>query len=124
MEGTDDELLAGARARVGRVLKDKWHLDKLLGLGGMAAVYEATHRNRSRVAVKMLHPSLSLDREVRQRFLREGYVANSVEHDGVVRVLDDDVDEDGTAFLVLDLLEGETLDARWARAGGRLPVDE
>jgi eukaryotic-like serine/threonine-protein kinase len=124
MEGTDDELLAGARARVGRVLKDKWHLDKLLGLGGMAAVYEATHRNRSRVAVKMLHPSLSLDREVKQRFLREGYVANSVDHPGVVRVLDDDVDDDGTAFLVLDLLEGETLDARWAQAGGRLPVDE
>ncbi|MCU0680820.1 MAG: serine/threonine protein kinase [Polyangiaceae bacterium] len=124
MDGADDELLNGARARVGRVLKDKWHLDKLLGIGGMAAVYEATHRNRSRVAVKMLHPSLSLDRDVRQRFLREGYVANSVEHDGVVRVLDDDVDEDGTAFLVLDLLEGETLDARWARAGGRLPLDE
>ncbi|HEU4408080.1 MAG TPA: serine/threonine-protein kinase [Polyangiaceae bacterium] len=124
MDGADDELLEGARARVGRVLKDKWHLDKLLGLGGMAAVYEATHRNRSRVAVKMLHPSLSLDREVRQRFLREGYVANSVEHEGVVRVLDDDVDEDGTAFLVLELLEGETLDARWARGGGRLPIEE
>ncbi len=124
MDGADDELQAGARGRVGRVLKDKWHLDKLLGLGGMAAVYEATHRNRSRVAVKMLHPSLSLDREVRQRFLREGYVANSVEHEGVARVLDDDVDDDGTAFLVLDLLEGETLDARWARAGGRLPIEE
>ncbi|MBL8740575.1 MAG: serine/threonine protein kinase, partial [Myxococcales bacterium] len=45
-----------AEARVGSVLREKWRLDRLLGVGGMAAVYEATHRNGKRGAVKLLHP--------------------------------------------------------------------
>ena len=49
---------AAALARIGRVLCGKWRLDRLLGMGGMAAVYAATHRNGKRVAVKMLHPAL------------------------------------------------------------------
>ena len=50
----------------------------VLGAGGMASVYEATHRNGIRVAVKILHPEMSQDPEMCQRFLREGYVANKV----------------------------------------------
>ncbi len=76
----------------------------------MAVVYAATHRNRKRFAVKMLHPELSTRAEIRSRFVREGYVANSVEHPGVVSVLDDDVTEDGAAFLVMELLEGATIE--------------
>lgn len=68
----------------------------------------------------MLHPELSFDGEVRNRFLREGYVANSVGHRGAVQVDDDDVTEDGAAFLVMELLEGETIEARWERNGWRL----
>ena len=45
----------------------------------MASVYAATHRNGNRVAVKMLHGPLSVDPDIRRRFLREGYVANKVE---------------------------------------------
>jgi serine/threonine-protein kinase len=116
-----DPLTERARARVGTVLREKWRLDRLLGVGGMAAVYAATHRNGARVAIKILHQQLSIDRDVRERFLREGYVANSVSHRGVVRVLDDDVTDDGAIFFVMDLLEGETLDARWTREGPRLP---
>jgi serine/threonine protein kinase/tetratricopeptide (TPR) repeat protein len=101
----DDETVQRARARLGSVLKGKYRLDAILGIGGMATVYRATHRNRARFAVKMLHPDVSMRAEVRTRFLREGYAANSVEHPGVVRVVDDDV-EDGSAFLVMDLLEG------------------
>jgi serine/threonine-protein kinase len=120
----EDDLTLRARARVGQVLKDKWRLDRLLGVGGMAAVYAATHRNASRVAVKMLHVELSLDKVIRGRFLREGYVANTVDHPGAVRVLDDDVADDGSVFLVMDLLQGETLAARAQRAGGPLPAVE
>ena len=69
----------------GPTLKDKWRLEAAIGTGGMAAVYAATHRNGKRVAVKMLHPELARDAEVRARFLREGYVANTVEHPGAVR---------------------------------------
>jgi eukaryotic-like serine/threonine-protein kinase len=118
--GTVDER---ALARVGTTIAEKYRLEQLLGVGGMAAVYDATHRNGNRVALKMLHPELSIDREVRTRFLREGYVANKVDHHGVVRVLDDHEGDDGV-FLVMDLLEGESLDARVERAGGWLPIEE
>jgi serine/threonine-protein kinase len=99
-----------ARARIGTTLNGKYRLDRLLGVGGMASVYAATHRNNKRVAVKVLHTELSVLEEVRTRFMREGYVANTVEHPGAVAVLDDDAAEDGAAaFLVMELLEGETL---------------
>jgi len=114
-----DPLMVRAQQRIGQVLREKWRLDALLGVGGMAAVYAATHRNQKRVAIKMLHPELSFNSAVRQRFLREGYVANTVQHSGAVSVDDDDVSEDGCAFLVMELLDGETLDARWARKGRR-----
>jgi serine/threonine-protein kinase len=119
-----DPMVMRAQTRVGQVIKEKWRLDVLLGVGGMAAVYAATHRNGSRVAIKLLHPELSTHHEVRTRFLREGYVANAVGHEGAVRITDDDVAEDGAAFLVMELLDGETLEDRRVRSGGRLDEDE
>ena len=112
------------RARLGMVLQDKWTLDALLGVGGMAAVYAATHRNGKRVAVKVLHAEMSHDDEVKQRFLQEGYAANTIQHEGAVSVLDDDVAADGSAFIVMELLEGETVERRWERSGQRLPARE
>jgi len=107
------------QARVGSVLDQKWTLERLLGAGAMGAVYEARHRNGARAAVKLLHPMLAREPEVRERFLREGYAANKVEHKGAVRVLDDDVVEsgpdEGTAYLVMELLDGESLDDRQRR---------
>src|SRR5262249_19244525 len=55
------------------------------------------------------------------RFVDEGYAANRVGHPGAVSVLDDDVAEDGCAFLVMDLLEGETLESRILRSGPMAP---
>ena len=121
---TSDPLTNVARQRVGQVLRGKWRLDGLLGIGGMAAVFAATHRNGNRVAIKMLHPQVAIDPSIQQRFLREGYVANSIGHEGAVSVLDDDVTDDGAVFLVMELLEGETLDARAERLGGRLRLPE
>src|SRR6478736_495489 len=109
------ERVRSARARIGTVLKKKWHLDQLLGVGGMAAVYAATHRNKKRVAIKMLHAELSQDEAIRKRFLREGYIANSVAQRGAVAVDYDDVSEEGLAFLVMELLDGETIEHRWRR---------
>jgi serine/threonine-protein kinase len=113
-----------AEERIGSVLRGKYRLERILGVGGMATVYRAVHRNGSRVAVKVLHPELSLYGDVRVRFLREGYAANSIDHRGAVRVIDDDVGEDGAAFLVMELLLGETLDERARRRGGRLACRE
>jgi serine/threonine-protein kinase len=116
-----DDLLERSKARVGTVLNGKWRLDEVLGIGGMATVYAATHRNQKRVAIKMLHPEVSVDQQVTTRFTREGYVANTVGHPGAVSVLDDDVTEDGAAFLVMELLEGETLDHRREKVGTLTP---
>jgi len=113
-----------ASGRIGNVVKDKWRIETKLGEGATATVYLATHRNGMRVAIKMLHPELSRNKEIRSRFLREGYVANAVGHPGVVRILDDDATEDGQVFLVMELLDGESLEARATRGGGRLPLEE
>src|SRR5689334_7651324 len=112
-----DPLVMRAHLRVGQVLREKWRLDVSLGVGRIAAVYAATHRNGSRVAIKILHTELSVSADVRTRFLREGYVANRVAHEGAVKVSDDDVAEDGAAFLVMELLDGETLEDRRVRHG-------
>lgn len=121
---TSSELEQIAGARVGTTLKGKWRLDGVLGSGGTATVYAATHRNGNRVAVKILHPCFAGSPAERERFSREGYFANKVEHPDVVRVLDEDVDENGSQFLVMELLDGEPLVARWKEAGYRLPVPE
>jgi serine/threonine-protein kinase len=108
-------------ARIGQVLKDKWTIERLLGAGGMATVYAARHRNGRTVAVKMLHPEMSERPDVRERFRREGYAANKVGHPGAVEVFDDDVADDGSAFLVMEMLEGEPLTARANR--GIIEID-
>ncbi len=118
------EVIQSAEKRVGQTIGGKWHLDRVIGVGGMAAVYEATHRNRNRVAIKLLHPPLSLDEGTRSRFLREGYVANTIRHSGAVQILDDDTTEDGIAFLVMELLRGESVEERMLRKGGALDMVE
>ncbi|MDI1443427.1 serine/threonine-protein kinase [Polyangium sp. 6x1] len=125
MERAADDVFQRARARVGQVLRGKWRLDHLLGVGGTACVYAATHRNGKRGAVKLLRPEFATDEEARHRFLREGYVANRIEHPGAVAVLDDDTAEDGAVFLVMELLEGQNLEERGrSQPGGRLHPSE
>jgi hypothetical protein len=113
---------ARAAARVGATIRGKWHLDALLGVGGMAAVYAAAHRNGQRAALKILHPDFARDRVVCDRFLREAYVSNKVGHPACVRVLDDDMTEEEEPFLVMDLLEGETVREAWKKAGRVMPL--
>jgi serine/threonine-protein kinase len=113
-----------AARRVGTVLRGKYRIVGVLGIGGMASVYSAVHRNGSRVAIKVLHEEVSIRADARARFLREGYAANRIGHPGAVQILDDDTADDGAAFLVMELLRGETLRARAERAGGKLPWRE
>ena len=110
--------------RVGQTLNGKWHIDRLIDVGGMATVYAVTHRNGRRAAIKVMHATCAVNPEVRKRFMREGYVANKIDHPGAVAILDDDVAEDGTPFLVMELLEGESLSGRLKRVGGKLPFAE
>jgi eukaryotic-like serine/threonine-protein kinase len=102
--------LLACERRIGSVLARKWRLDAVLGVGGMAEVYAATHlTNGRRAAIKVLRREHEARPSLVQRFLREGLVANRVGHDGAVQILDDGTSDDGTPFLVLELLEGRTL---------------
>jgi serine/threonine-protein kinase len=122
--GEDADVIA-AQTRIGQTLGGKWRLDKLIGVGGMAAVYEATHKNNLKsVAVKVLHAELQRNEAVRTRFLREGYVANKVGHPGAVSAIDDGVDESGAVYLVMELLSGKSLAQRADAEGGRLGEKE
>lgn len=103
---------------VGRVLKGKWRLDEVLGIGGMGMVFTATHRNGFRGAIKMLHPELAKDATCRARFLREAYVANRFSK-GVAAILDDDETEDGIVYFVMELLEGCTVGELARKTKGR-----
>src|SRR5688572_14085190 len=106
------------RERVGKTIRGKWTLDRLLGVGGMAAVYSATHKIGRRDAIKILHPEIAISRELRSRFEQEAMAVGKLGHPGAVQVLDIDVTEDGAPFLVMELLEGENLGQRAYRLGG------
>src|SRR3954468_16758259 len=115
----NEDPLRAAEARVGTSLNAKWSLDGLLGVGGMGAVFAARHRNGTRAAVKLLHAEYARESEIRERFLREGKIANRVDHPARVPVTDDDVSDRGEPFLVMDLLEGGTLHELRHKTGGQ-----
>jgi serine/threonine protein kinase len=108
---------AQAASRVGTTLCNKWMLEKLLGVGGMAAVYVATHKIGRREAIKLLHPEVARSPELRARFEQEAHLANRFRHPGAVEIRDIDVTPEGTPFLVMELLEGESLAERAKRLG-------
>ncbi|MBN8613730.1 MAG: serine/threonine protein kinase, partial [Deltaproteobacteria bacterium] len=102
--------------RVGTTLAGKYRLDRILATGGMATVFAGTHAWTEReVAVKILNYEHARDPEVVRRFLQEARAAAQLKHPNIVDVLDMGQDDDGTVFLVLELLHGETLKARFKR---------
>jgi serine/threonine-protein kinase len=122
MSGPDAQFVDWTKRRVGAMVKDKYRVDAWIGIGGMATIYAATHRNGRRVALKILHPELTERDDLRQRFRRECQAANAVNHPGAVAIIDDDIDDDGSAFLVMELLEGKSVEALWQEQGKRLPA--
>lgn len=103
------------------IFAEKWQIIRPLGVGGMASVYEALHRNGKRVAIKVLHSDLLPEGNAAARFVREGHLTNAVEHPSVVSVLDDGVTPEGAPYLVMEFLEGEDL---WRRLGRlKRPLD-
>jgi serine/threonine-protein kinase len=113
-----------AEQRVGMVLNDTWKLLSVLASGGTSWIYVADAPWGDRAAVKILHGMLASVPTVVERFVSEGKIVNHIRHEGVVHVNDDGVLDDGVPYLVMDLLEGETLEARAERKGGTLPIPE
>ncbi|NUP04444.1 MAG: serine/threonine protein kinase [Polyangiaceae bacterium] len=104
-----DEDLERCQRRIGLTLRGKWRLEALIGVGGMAAVYAASHRMGNRAAIKVLHPHIAVSKEMRARFEQEALAIGRLGHPGTVQVLDVDVTEDGAPFMVMELLDGESL---------------
>ena len=113
-----------AEERIGRVIGGKWRLERVLGVGGFAAVYAAVHATiGGRIAIKILHRDIALTKRHVDRLILEAKAANRVGA-GTVPVIDTGTAEGGEAFFVMELLDGETLDARRIRLGGRMDVEE
>lgn len=115
-DGSDGTLPAGTRL-------GKYQIVKLLGAGGMGAVYEAAHTEiGKRVAVKVLGHSIAAVPGARARFLREAQLTSKVRHPNIVDVTDMG-SEAGLAYLVMELMQGEDLSQRLVRAGPMPPVE-
>jgi serine/threonine protein kinase len=104
------------------VLANRYRVVRQIGQGGMGLVLEAEHTlSGKRVAIKWLHPKMANEPDAEQRFLREARAAARVRHPNVVDVYDV-LQHDGAVFLVMELLEGESLQQVLER--GRLPLPE
>jgi serine/threonine-protein kinase len=107
----------------GDIISGKYRVERVLGTGGMGCVLEATHQvTGKRFAVKWLLPDLSGHGDAVQRFIREAQVAGRFEHPNVVEVYDVG-QERGSFFMVMELLQGESLGAR-LRGRGKLSPEE
>jgi serine/threonine protein kinase len=104
---------------VGRILLDKYRIDALVGLGGMGAVYYAYHSGIDRrVAFKVLQPNVALSEEhVVELFEREGKLAGRLSHENIVDVNDAGRTDEGLAYIVMEWLEGRTLDEELSKQG-------
>jgi Protein kinase domain len=94
----------------------QYRITRELGLGGMGAVYSAEHTLLGRVAaVKVLRPELSQDREIVNRFFNEARAAAAIRHPSIVEIYDFGWHADGSAYLVMEHLQGESLATRLER---------
>jgi serine/threonine-protein kinase len=109
---------------IGTLVAGRYLVRRRLASGGMCAIYELGHRVlKRRFALKMLSPQLAADRLALRRFRREAEMVAGLCHPNVVGIVDWDQLDDGSPFLVMELYDGEDLQARLARRGG-LPLDE
>jgi serine/threonine protein kinase len=100
----------GPESLVGVVLGGRYHVERLIGEGGMGAVYQAEHTHmRKRLALKVLHPEMGRLPEVVARFEREAMAAAHIEHPNVAGATDFGKLDDGSFFLVLEYVEGTIL---------------
>jgi eukaryotic-like serine/threonine-protein kinase len=100
----------------------RYQIVRMLGEGGMGAVYEALHTGlKKRVALKTLLPSIAKSAEAQARFLREGEAASRINHPNVVDVTDVGT-HDGIPYLVMEYLVGETL-GDFMRRQGALEIE-
>ncbi len=108
---------------VGSVIADTYKIEALIGRGGMGAVFVASHARLpgKKVAIKLLHTEIH-DGDVMARFRREAEIASRLGHPNIVAVHDFNIMPDGTPYLVLEYLEGQTLAQKIK--DGPIPLDQ
>lgn len=108
---------------IGHELDERWRLVRIIGEGGSSTVYEAVHRNGRRAAIKLLSRSAERSsHEARKLATTESTIANRLGHPAFVEVFDDRVTPEGIPYLVMELLEGVTLERLRRAEGGRIPL--
>jgi serine/threonine protein kinase len=108
---------------IGTTLGGLYRVERLLGIGGMGRVYQATHTHLGKAfAVKVLAEGRADKPDAAERFLREARAATKIEHEHIVEVVNCDRDPAGRLFIVMELLRGESLADRLER--GPLPLEE
>lgn len=109
---------------VGKALDGQYQIEALLGKGGMGAVYRARHvLLGDRVAIKVLPPEMRSNTEWLRRFQREGQAARRFRHPNAVTVYDLRTSSDGTIYLVMEYVEGNTLDVELRKRGTFSPAE-
>ena len=110
--------------QIGDVIEGKYRILRLLGEGGMGAVFEGENvRIKRRVAIKVLHAAVALDADATKRFEREAQAAGRIGNEHILEVLDLGELPDGDHFMVMEYLDGEALSER-IRRRGKLSPDE
>ncbi len=127
-----DELEALAAQRVGTRV-GRWTIERVLGTGGMASVLFGRAPDGTGAAIKILHPEVNREEELRKRFLREGSIGNLLGTpgaggadevtEGFVRVIESGEADDGSAYLAMEALEGESLFDKITRERTMDPAD-
>jgi serine/threonine protein kinase len=109
---------ADKAAQADALLDGRYRIDRLLGEGGMGAVYLASHVGLGRqVAIKFLHADLISREDVVGRFYREAQAAAAIRHKNIIEVFDVGMSAKGEPFLVMEYLEGESLAGLLKRVG-------
>jgi len=119
---TVDQVKSHPSSRAGIVLGGRYRVTGLLGRGAMAHVLLAEDMSSQEpVAVKVLSPRFAKDPEMRQRFLREAKAATLIGHPNIVRIFDTGERSDGSLYLVMEFLFGESLGDFSRRDGAMAP---
>jgi len=99
-------------------IEGKYEILEKMGEGGMGAVYKVRHRLLEEIRViKVMRPHLAADENLRERFLREAKTAIRLRHPNVAQLHDCTVDEQGNAFMVIEYIEGVTLEQMLKESG-------
>jgi len=105
-----DDLAVAAEEWVGRIVGKRYRVDRLIGIGGMGAVFCATHMALGKTfALKVLHQVYTRDADIVDRFMREARAATQTGHPNIIDVVDIGTTDDDDVYVVMELLEGRTL---------------